>query len=191
MTSPDPRRAASVAGPPPGVRSHFTGRAAVLAVVLCGIALSLAYPVREYISQRRQIDQLEAQSVQIWQHREKLEAENRNLHNPAYIAQQARDQLHMCLPTQVCYVIIGQQAKAKSARVHQTATSWYSRVWSSVREANRRQPAAGASSAGRPGAGSVGKPGAGSGGKPGAGSGGKQSTAKHASPKSAGVARSG
>ena len=37
----------------------------MLAVVFCAIALSLAYPVREYIAQRRQIDQLEAQQQSI------------------------------------------------------------------------------------------------------------------------------
>ena len=47
--------------PPERDRPRFTSRAAVLAVVLCAIALSLAYPVREYIGQRRQIDQLTAQ----------------------------------------------------------------------------------------------------------------------------------
>ena len=44
---------------------RFTSRAAVLAVVMCAIALSLAYPVREYIAQRRQIDQLQAQRQQV------------------------------------------------------------------------------------------------------------------------------
>ena len=41
--------------------TKLTGRAALLAVVICAIALSLAYPVREYIAQRQQIDQLLAQ----------------------------------------------------------------------------------------------------------------------------------
>jgi len=47
--------------PPGGDRVRLTSRAAVLAVVVCAIALSLAYPVREYIAQRRQIDQLQAE----------------------------------------------------------------------------------------------------------------------------------
>src|SRR6266498_2403661 len=57
-------------------RARFTSRAAVLAVVICAIALSLAYPVREYIGQRRQIDQLEAQrqTLEIRVHR--LQAEH-------------------------------------------------------------------------------------------------------------------
>ena len=120
----------------PSSRPHFTGRAAVVAIVLCGIALSLAYPVREYISQRRQIDQLEAQNAQIQMRRAQLQRESRLLHSPAYIAEQARDRLHMCLPTQVCYVIIGDSAKRKPARAHPVATPWYAKVWSSVQQAN-------------------------------------------------------
>jgi cell division protein FtsB len=120
----------------PSSRPHFTGRAAVVAIVLCGIALSLAYPVREYISQRRQIDQLEAQSAQIQMRRAQLQRESKLLHSPAYIAEQARDRLHMCLPTQVCYVIIGDSAKRKPARARPVATPWYAKVWSSVQQAN-------------------------------------------------------
>jgi hypothetical protein len=46
-------------------RPRFTGRAAVLAVVMCAILLSLAYPVREYIAQRRQLDQLQVTRQQL------------------------------------------------------------------------------------------------------------------------------
>jgi cell division protein FtsB len=126
----------------PAARPHFTGRAAVVAIVLCGIALSLAYPVREYIAQRRQIDQLEAQSAQIQAQREALLRESKLLHSPAYIAQQARDRLHMCLPTQVCYEIIGNSVRPKTAKVRPVATPWYAKVWSSVQEANTAPPAA-------------------------------------------------
>ena len=39
--------------PPAAPRAtRLTGRAAVLAVVICAIALSLAYPIREYVNQR-------------------------------------------------------------------------------------------------------------------------------------------
>ncbi len=110
----------------------------MLAIVLCAIALSLAYPVREYIAQRRQIDQLRAQSAQIREQRQRLDAERRLLHGPAYIEQQARDRLHMCLPTQTCYVIIGRSGKPKSvaARAGVAGVPWYAKLWSSVREAN-------------------------------------------------------
>lgn len=124
-------------GPP--ARTHFTGRAAVLAIVLCGIALSLAYPVREYISQRRQIDQLLAQRAQIQLQRQRLESERKQLHDPVYIAQQARDRLHMCLPTQMCYEIITSTAKPADVDARAAQAPWYARLWSSVQQANAVQ----------------------------------------------------
>jgi len=132
MTSPaDPRS-------PAQERARFTSRAAVLALVICAIALSLAYPVREYIGQRRQIDQLEAQwqTYEVQMHR--LEAQHRKLTSPAYIEQQARDQLHMCLPNQTCYVVIPPKSSvALAAPARQPGTPWYERLWHSVRAANQ------------------------------------------------------
>ena len=98
---PEPRR------PLPADRARFTGRAAVLAVVICAIALSLAYPVREYIAQRRQIDQLQAQRLQMVAQLRTLERQQQRLNDPAYIEQLARDKLHFCMPGETCYVIIG------------------------------------------------------------------------------------
>src|SRR5450759_2219601 len=82
-------------GGQPQVRPRFTSRAAVLAVVVCAIALSLAYPVREYIAQRRQIDQLEAQQLQIVVRLKSLEAQQRQTSSSAFIEREARDYLHM------------------------------------------------------------------------------------------------
>ncbi|MHB1596686.1 MAG: FtsB family cell division protein, partial [Streptosporangiaceae bacterium] len=124
-------------------RPRLTGRSAILALVLCAIALSLAYPVREYISQRRQIDQLQLRQTQIAAQLKSLQAQRRALTDPAYVERIARDQLHMCLPSQTCYVIIGAgtSAAARTGRGQATAT-WYSRLWSSVRQANAVEPAA-------------------------------------------------
>jgi cell division protein FtsB len=120
-------------------RTHFTGRAAVLAIVLCGIALSLAYPVREYISQRKQIDQLMAANHRINAEKKHLEAQYRMLHSPVFVEAQARDRLHMCLPNQTCYEIIGSaSAKPKVVAEKVTAVPWYARMWSSVQVANNQ-----------------------------------------------------
>ena len=73
---------------------------------MCAIALSLAYPVREYIAQHRQIDQLEAQHKMAEAQVRRLEAEQQRLNDPAYIEDQARARLNMCLPAETCYVII-------------------------------------------------------------------------------------
>jgi cell division protein FtsB len=124
--------------PPERDRPKFTSRAAVLAVVLCAIALSLAYPVREYIGQRRQIDELTAQRAAIALSVDRLQAEDRNLATPAYVEQQARDRLHMCLPSQTCYTVIsGKKYRVIAAPVHHHVTPWYERLWHSVRTANK------------------------------------------------------
>ena len=133
----DPAGRADPGQRPAPARPHFTGRAAVLAVVLCAIALSLAYPVREYLAQRRQIDVLLAQGARIAQRQRFLRAEQARLKTPGYIEQQARDRLHMCLPTQMCYVVIDPRRRhAKGAAGTQAATPWYGRLWSSVQQAN-------------------------------------------------------
>src|SRR6202046_1862856 len=112
MAEPDPAPSPTSSAPPrsagPRLRpTKLTGRAALLAVVMCAIALSLAYPVREYIGQRRQIDQLLATQQSLSQQVKNLQAEHNRFSDPSYIEQQARDQLHYCFPTEKCYVIVG------------------------------------------------------------------------------------
>jgi len=124
--------------PPERDRPRFTSRAAVLAVVLCAIALSLAYPVREYIGQRRQIDQLTAQRATAEAAVRRLQAEDRKLTSPAYVEQQARDRLHMCMPGQTCYVVIpGKKPPVAVAPAPAPVTPWYEKLWGSVRAANQ------------------------------------------------------
>jgi cell division protein FtsB len=120
----------------PSPRPKLTSRAAVLAVVVCAIALSLAYPIREYIAERRQIDQLEALNNQLAGQLTRLQAQRRAYSSATYIEQQARDQLHMCFPSQKCYIVIyPTHPRGKSAHA-QAGTPWYSALWKSVREAD-------------------------------------------------------
>jgi cell division protein FtsB len=152
MSGAQPRR------PPPPDRPRFTSRAAVLAVVVCAIALSLAYPVREYIAQRRQLDQLQAQSAATTAELARLRAEALRLNQPAYIEQQARDRLHMCLPGASCSVIIGGRPAGRSSALAAAAgTPWYERVWNSVRQADQGSAGQGSAGQGSAGQGSAGQ----------------------------------
>jgi len=126
--------------PQGGDRARLTSRAAVLAVVICAIALSLAYPVREYIAQRRQIDQLQAQRQILDGQLRALQHQQQRLADPAYIEQLARNKLHMCLRGETCYVVIGGQAAHPGAASTAALTPWYERLWHSVQEANRGSP---------------------------------------------------
>jgi cell division protein FtsB len=127
--------------PQPADRARFTSRAAVLAVVICAIALSLAYPVREYIAQRRQIDQLVAERQMTLAHLRALQREQQRLNNPAYIRQLAQDRLHFCMTGQTCYVIIGGPGSGSGAAAGAAGTPWYDRLWHSVQQADGDQPA--------------------------------------------------
>ena len=125
--------------PPGGDRARLTSRAAVLAVVICAIALSLAYPVREYIAQRRQIDQLQAERQMLNGQLQALQHQQQRLGDPAYVEQLARNKLHMCLRGETCYIVIGGQT-AGSGAAAASLTPWYERLWQSVQEANRGSP---------------------------------------------------
>src|ERR1700752_2029089 len=96
--------------------TRLTGRAAVLAVVICAIALSLAYPVREYMSQRQQIDQLVAQQQTMLSQVKSLQAEQARLSDKSYIEQLARQELDMCFPGTQCYVVEGSHPLTSGAR---------------------------------------------------------------------------
>jgi cell division protein FtsB len=121
--------------------TRLTGRAALLAVVICAIALSLAYPVREYIAQRQQIDQLLAEQQTIAAQVKALREENVKLSQTWYIEQQAEDQLHMCFPRQQCYeVVSGQPAKPGTAKPTTVAAPWYAKLWQSVQKADAPSP---------------------------------------------------
>jgi cell division protein FtsB len=137
---PSPAQAAALVA---AARStKLTGRAALLAVVICAIALSLAYPVREYIAQRQQVDQLLAQQQSMAAQVKDLQAESTKLSQTWYIEQEARDQLHMCFPQEQCYeVVSGQSAKTSVAKPQAAADPWYAKLWQSVQQADKADAA--------------------------------------------------
>jgi cell division protein FtsB len=138
MEEPGPPSLAQAAALAAAARStRLTGRAALLAVVICAIALSLAYPVREYIAQRQQIDQLLAQQQTMSAQVKALQEENTKLGQTWYVEQQAQDQLHMCFPREQCYqVVSGQPTRTITAKPRVVADPWYGKLWQSVQRAD-------------------------------------------------------
>ncbi len=117
--------------------TRLTGRAAVLAVVICAIALSLAYPVREYVAQRRQIDSMVAQQQTMLAQVKSLQAQQAKLASPTYIEQLARQELDMCFPGTQCYIVEGGQSPATTAPASRPGPApWYAKLWHSVERAD-------------------------------------------------------
>ena len=131
--------------PPAAPRStRLTGRAAVLAVVICAIALSLAYPIREYVTQRQQIDSLVAQQRTMLAQVKNLQAQQAKLASPAYIEQLARQELDMCFPRTRCYIVEGSQPRPGPPPAAKAGPApWYDKLWRSVQQADvgRESPA--------------------------------------------------
>ncbi|WP_084259074.1 FtsB family cell division protein [Microtetraspora malaysiensis] len=120
-------------------RPQLTGRAAILAVVVCAIAMSLAYPFREYIAQRRQIAELEQEQSRALQHLRNLEDQRRKLEDPEYIKQLAKRRLHYCEPDAKCYVLLDGKkgtVPAKAERKQAGVAPWYETIWKSVQAAD-------------------------------------------------------
>jgi cell division protein FtsL len=117
--------------------TRLTSRAAVLAVVICAIALSLAYPVREYVAQRQQIGQLVAQQQTMLAQVKHLQAEQAMLSERSYIEQLARQELDMCFPGAECYIVEGGHSQISGTPApRQGPTPWYAKLWRSVEQAD-------------------------------------------------------
>jgi len=65
-----------------------------------------------------------------------MRVEARSLNSPAVIAQEARDDLHMCFPSQTCYEVIFPARPRSRSAAKPAASPWYGRLWESVSKAD-------------------------------------------------------
>ncbi|HEY8980083.1 MAG TPA: septum formation initiator family protein, partial [Streptomyces sp.] len=87
-------------------RSRLTGRAALLALVLCTLVVALAYPMRQYVSQRAEIADLEREQEAARQKVEQLRDLKARWQDDAYAEQQIRLRLHYVLPGETGFVVV-------------------------------------------------------------------------------------
>ncbi|MFE7572115.1 septum formation initiator family protein [Streptomyces sp. NPDC057539] len=120
-------------------RSRLTGRAAFLALVVCTLVVALAYPMRQYVSQRNEIADQERLAREAKQRVEELRDEKARLQDDAYIQRLAREHLHYVMPGETGYTVID-PAVREQRREERGATGrpWYSNVLDGVDNADRR-----------------------------------------------------
>ncbi|MFC7326731.1 FtsB family cell division protein [Marinactinospora rubrisoli] len=143
------RGRASGKGTPPGAagttgqpaarpRPALTSRAAILGLVMCVIALSLAYPLREYIAQRSEIAQLQDQRARTEQSVAELRERNEELQDPAYIEREARTRLHYQYPGERAYVVLdGTDEEAAEPEATGPPDPWFTKLWKSILAADQ------------------------------------------------------
>ncbi|MEW2284722.1 septum formation initiator family protein [Streptomyces sp. NPDC047841] len=118
-------------------RSRLTGRAALLALVLCTMIVALAYPMRQYVSQREQIADLERQRQQARERVEQLRDLKARWQDDAYAEQQIRRRLHYVMPGETGYVVVDPGAARQSrADLGAARRPWYTNVWEGVDKAD-------------------------------------------------------
>jgi cell division protein FtsB len=129
----------------PSRRPRLTGRAAVLALVLCSLVAALAYPMREFVAQRTQIAQQRAAAEQAKHQVEELEREKARWQDPMYVAAQARERLHYALPGETPFTAVDPSAGAGASATgtaYQDLSQqpWYTSLWQSVDRADSAGP---------------------------------------------------
>ncbi|MET9828602.1 septum formation initiator family protein [Streptomyces sp. NPDC006385] len=118
-------------------RSRLTGRAALLALVVCSMVVALAYPIRQYVSQRAEIADLQRQKQEAAERVEQLRDTKARWQDDAYAEQQIRKRLHYVMPGETGYVVIDPDA-AKQSRTDLGAADrpWYTNIWDGVDKAD-------------------------------------------------------
>ncbi len=131
-------------------RPRFTSRATVLVLVLCSLVAILAYPTRQFISQRSQISAQRAKAEQVRQQVEDLRREKTRWQDPEFVKAQARARLHYAMPGETPFISVEPAAAGTSSPGAaagptgqvRAAKPWYASVWDSVDAADAAELAA-------------------------------------------------
>nr|WP_202451765.1 septum formation initiator family protein [Streptomyces sp. SID4948] len=121
-------------------RNKLTGRAALLALVLCALVVALAYPMRQYIAQRSDIADQRRAAQRTKEKVELLREEKARWQDPDYVRAQARERLHYVLPGETGYEVAGPVPTAaagpgvRGGATDQAAAHrpWYDNLWDGV-----------------------------------------------------------
>ncbi|NUT42039.1 MAG: septum formation initiator family protein [Thermoactinospora sp.] len=96
--------------------------------------MSLAYPVREYIAQRRQLTELQAEKDRVLAEQRKVEEQRRQVQDPNWTKRTARERLHYCDPGAKCYMVPKPKPSGGTTAATQDSATppWYETLWESV-----------------------------------------------------------
>jgi cell division protein FtsB len=114
-----------------------TRRAAVVAIVVCALAFTIAVPLRTYLAQRTEIREQQAQQAQLQQTVAQLQGRKAELSDPAQIEAEARRRLRYVKPGETPYIVQLPEDKAPDAAPQPGQQqvpdgSWYENLWNQV-----------------------------------------------------------
>ena len=120
-------------------QSTLARQVAILGLVLCAIALSVAFPLRNYLAQRTELAQAVSTQQDLEQQRDELQARKAALSDPDYIAAEARRRLQYVTPGDTVFVVhapvVADDAQAAAASAV-SDQPWYSNLWATLSESD-------------------------------------------------------
>ena len=120
---------------------RFTGRAAILVLVVAVLTVSYASSLRAYLQQRSHISDLKEQIAAREASIDDLEREKRRWNDPAFVRAQARERFGFLMPGETSYVVLGEDGEPleseatlprRSDALQQARPAWYDDAWESV-----------------------------------------------------------
>ena len=114
-----------------------TRRAAVFAIVVCALALSIAVPLRTYLGQRDDVAVEEQRKADLRAQVQALEERKAQLDDPAQVEAEARRRLRYVMPGETPYMVElpGDQDGETGDQPEQSKVkdeSWYQLLWNAV-----------------------------------------------------------
>ncbi|HEV7646786.1 MAG TPA: septum formation initiator family protein [Actinophytocola sp.] len=132
---PDPARSRTVRAAA-AVGLSTTRRAAVLAIVVCALALSVAVPLRTYLSQRDEVEIQQQRQADLRAQVEALEKRKAQLADPAQVEAEARRRLRYVMPGETPYMVelpVETPARGGDGKKQRVLDqTWYLTLWNAV-----------------------------------------------------------
>ncbi|MQA09720.1 MAG: septum formation initiator family protein [Pseudonocardiaceae bacterium] len=114
-----------------------TRRAALLVLVVCALAFSVAVPLRTYITQRSEVTVQEQRQEQLRKQVERLERRQAQLSDPTQVEAEARHRLRYVMPGETPYIVQlpgdrGEGGGESTEPPRAPGRAWYEELWSDV-----------------------------------------------------------
>lgn len=122
--------------------SRFTGRMAVLVLVLAVLAVSYASSLRAYLEQRSEIEDHEQRIARAQETIDELQREKARWDDPAFVAQYARENLGYVSPGETPWVVLDDGEPLTGSELPDPSTvdqpqdpAWFGDLWRSTKVA--------------------------------------------------------
>jgi cell division protein FtsB len=117
-------------------RAALTTRATLLAVVICMLVLTLAYPLRLYLRQQSKLSQLARTNAQTQAQVDQLRTAVGRYDDQAWVEDEARRRLHYIKPGERAYLMPAPPTPAPQNSTRNggsgSGSAWYGRLWSEI-----------------------------------------------------------